>query len=100
MLGTIEYLDIMNQTQQTKINIVTTGSGVQSSAAPENGIYIIWWDVPCLLKINSTVGDTVTADTGLEMTSAGFLPFIVNKNMFITAKATVSSGTVRWMRVG
>ncbi|MBX9636504.1 MAG: hypothetical protein K2Q45_03025 [Nitrosomonas sp.] len=90
----------MNQTQQTKVSIVTTGTGVQSSACPETGIYMLWWDVPCLLKINSTVDDTVTADTGLEMQSPGSMPFRIEKDMMITAKATTTSGTVRWMKVG
>lgn len=100
MLSTIQYVDIRNQDQQPKISIVTTGTGVQSSAAPETGVYLLWWDVPCLLKINTTVGDTVTADTGLEMTAAGFLSFILERNMMITAKATTTNGTVRWIRVG
>lgn len=100
MLGTIEYLDIINQVQQPKIEIVTTGTGVQSSIIPETGIYMVWWDVPCLLKMNSTVSDTVTADTGLEMQAAGFLPFILNAGMYITAKATTTAGTVRLMKVG
>jgi hypothetical protein len=97
---TIEYLDIMNQVQQTKISIVTTGSGVQSAACTETGIYFVWWDVPCLLKINTTVSDTVTADTGLEMTAAGMYPFRIDAGMMITAKATSTDGTVRWMKVG
>lgn len=100
MLSTIEYLDINGKVQEPKISIVTSGSGVQSSIIPETGIYMVWWDVPCLLKMNSTVSDTVTADTGLEMQAAGMLPFILQKGMYITAKATVSAGTVRLMKVG
>lgn len=100
MLSTIEYLNIMNQEQQPKISIVTTGTGVQSSAAPEPGIYMLWWDQPCLLRINSKSGDTVTADTGLEMQSPGSMPFRIEQGMMITAKATLTSGTVRWIKVG
>lgn len=100
MLSTIEYFDINNRVQEPKISIVTTGSGVQSSVAPESGIYMIWWDVACLLKMSSVAGDTVTIDTGLEFQSAGFIPFKLEKGLYITAKATVSSGTVRWMKVG
>lgn len=100
MLSTIEYLDITNRVQEPKVSIVTTGAGVQSSAAPETGIYMVWWDVPCLLKMNSIIGDTVTVDTGLEFQSPGFIPFKIEKGLCITAKATVSGGTVRWMKVG
>lgn len=100
MLSTIEYLNIANQTQQTKLSIVTTGTGVQSAAATETGIYIVWSDVPCILKISSIASDTVTTDTGFEFQSAGSMPFKIEAGMMITAKATVSNGTVRWMKVG
>jgi len=97
---TIEYIDITNQEQKTKISIVTTGSGVQSVAADETGIYMLWWDVPCILKINTSAGDTVTADTGLGMLHAGSMPFLIKSGMMITAKGIDTSGTVRWMKVG
>jgi hypothetical protein len=76
---------------------ITSGAGAQSPALPE-GLYDVWCDVTCYIKVATSASD-VTSSTGYIILSNNIVPLVIHLGEKIGAIASTSSGTFRYHRV-
>lgn len=89
-----DAVDIENNAQG---QVAYTAAANQSAALPE-GIYDVWSDVNCYIKVAPTAND-VTIATGYLLLAGNVVPILVRQNSKIGAVGA-GAGTLSYHKVG
>lgn len=87
----------IRDTAQSQLALSTTAA--QTAAIETPGIYDLWCDVNCYVKINSTAND-VTTSTGYLLLANNVVPFTIGKGDKIGAIVAAGTGTLSYQKVG
>jgi len=94
--ATSDYIDIFGQAQAS---FPYTGTAAQSSAIGRTGIYDIWSDQDCYIKV-ATTADDVTTSTGYLLRANNTITMLVRETHKIGAIRSSASGTLYYHKVG
>ena len=89
-------VSIENNVQGTPLSISAVGA--QTAALPI-GVYDLWSDVDCWIKIHQTLASDVTSSTGYLLRANNTVAFNVRDQRVIGAIAG-GAGTLRYHKVG
>jgi len=90
--------DVVDLEGNARVNISTSSTGAQS-AALEEGIYDVWSDVDCYLKVATTAND-VTTSNGYLLRANNTIPVFVRRNSKIGVILASGTGTLSYHLIG
>jgi len=87
--------DLEGNAQITPVSLSTTGA---DSAALSEGIYDVWCDVNCYIKVGDTPND-VTTSTGYLLVAGNVVPLIIRQGKKLGGVVSTGTGTLSAHRV-
>lgn len=89
-----DHADLFNNSQGT----VSAATNAAQSSALNEGIYDVWADVDCYIKVHTTAND-VTAATGYKLFANNTVPIRVRQDHKIGAILSSTAGTLSYHKV-
>lgn len=74
-------------------------SAADSAELGSAGVYDVWSDVDCFIKVDSVAADDVTDESGYLLRAGATLPLFIDAGRKIGAIAASGSGTLRFHKV-
>lgn len=92
---TEEYVDIKGRSQAT----LAISSVAAQTTAPGTGIYDVWADADCFVKVNPAANDVTTAN-GYPLFAGNVVPFFLRSDDKIGAITTGASSNLHYHQTG
>lgn len=102
--GSAHITDAVYLQGYSQANFAISAVGAQSSALtvsklPGAGLYDVWADVDCFVKVSATDASDVTTSTGYLLRAGNTVPHIIPSGSKIGAITSGATGTLRFHRV-